>query len=993
MKKKKLAVIISLATIFGLTSCKEKNNNNNQPTITTTEEDKEYKTYSKMAYDNMNLEMDYETFASKLTITEDGHYKYYSVNEDNMLYQFCFYKNFEGVTQMYSYIKSVGSKKHLLFYKYKDSSFVNVGELDIQNDKVSITYDEINGASRDYTFEGTLFNTLLDNWTKTLFNELFEFSYGVEAYLNQAHEYTYDSTYTLNILYKEDNKDKIKVDYKFNGSLPLEFTEYKKDINNDWQIRQKQEFTYDNEGKKIGENHYEVINHELTKVYESHLENDILTKKTLKADNYQDGAYNSLYEEVYEDERIIVVTKYDYKDGTWAINFKKEYTYYDNGKKKESLESFIINDQLTPCNKNEYEYYDDGKLKTNTFSSNNNGVLEYFLKNEYKYEENGLKVIDECFIYNGHDWTYQQKTETTYNENEKPVSIIEALGDDDSWVYGIKKDFTYDEDGKMTSRMESDFIDNDWFPMRKFITVSDELEYKEFEVTKPIYDTLYHKIEYTYNDSYEVLTETESIYKDNKWVEIEKGQMVNDKYYPIFDIAQTSGYFYNKKEYTYDNLWRTTSEILSNYSNGDFTLLGMWEYSYDGLGEENYTKIYSTYKNGSWVPCSKGTHSLENKKETIIYSLPSDNGWVFNSKEEYEYDENDKCVSSTKFDFIKNDWFAVRKLIPKDGQPILLEYKVIINKNDDLYHKLEYTYNDSYEVVEEKEYMYIDSTWILIEVKRHVNGKVLYLNEAIYDDETRLMSKYIHTFDDNGNITSKTTAILINKEWLSIEKVEMTYDSKGNVLSEIYSKYQNTECIYVKKIEYTYNDLGSVLTYTKSNYVNNNPILSENYVNTYDDNNNLVSRINYAYVKDKWVENGSGKTINGKYCQEYGIVFNNGEYYLKFVYDYDDKGNLTLETRQQYKDGSWVNVSQHVCKYDNGNKVTLRTDYVFENGGWNLSSKIEFSYDKGLLTTEIKSNYQNGSWVYSQKTDYIYTSASKYYCEYSYYSNGSWVKQ
>lgn len=197
-----------------------------------------------------------------------------------------------------------------------------------------------------------------------------------------------------------------------------------------------------------------------------------------------------------------------------------------------------------------------------------------------------------------------------------------------------------------------------------------------------------------------------------------------------------------------------------------------------------------------------------------------------------------------------------------------------------------------------------------------------YYCKTIIIDGKEAYSEYI-----NNEWVKKSEYITINgekKEIYSINqnqngeflyKNETTYDDKGNALSFVLSSYDNGNWVLTAKNAYTYDTAGNMLTQTSSEFKNGGWVVLSRIECTFDASGNLITDIRRSYTDGVETASKCEYTyeFKGKWKTETIIYskYENGawSYTQKYVYIYDENGNIFEMNTYKYQDGGWVQES------------------------------------------------------------------------------------
>ncbi len=277
------------------------------------------------------------------------------------------------------------------------------------------------------------------------------------------------------------------------------------------EVKEKIEVSYDSNGNKTSEIHYDFENGEWVKNEAASSENKIVHKK----EDVQEGVYKTIDEtydkndklisaiEIYywnekpskkteitynDDGNVAYAIAYDYVNDEWALfeqyNFtyvdsvlislvissyvnnawigreKHDYVYDENGNKIEEHDSKYVNGKWIVCEKlKKINGQEQLKLYYN-LALNEDGSFNNQWESEY--DENGNELLNIYQEYVNGEWVNKSKQEYAYDENGNLLSTIYSVYINETWNYKDKFEFTYDKDGNRTSEKKYSYQNGQW---------------------------------------------------------------------------------------------------------------------------------------------------------------------------------------------------------------------------------------------------------------------------------------------------------------------------------------------------------------------------------------------------------------------------------------------------------------------------------------------------------------------------------------------------
>lgn len=154
-----------------------------------------------------------------------------------------------------------------------------------------------------------------------------------------------------------------------------------------------------------------------------------------------------------------IVEEYDYDTESFSESWKEEYTYYPNGRLKET-NGYYWNSIVWALG-NRFEYtYENGNLKETVHSSMSQllNELEYYEKEVISYSNNKMTGRKEYNWENG-QWVQDEKTDFAGSNNIETFNTDEWDGT--QWVADLRGVFNYNA-GKITDVTTEELEDGTW---------------------------------------------------------------------------------------------------------------------------------------------------------------------------------------------------------------------------------------------------------------------------------------------------------------------------------------------------------------------------------------------------------------------------------------------------------------------------------------------------------------------------------------------------
>jgi len=151
-------------------------------------------------------------------------------------------------------------------------------------------------------------------------------------------------------------------------------------------------------------------------------------------------------------------------------------------------------------------------------------------------------------------------------------------------------------------------------------------------------------------------------------------------------------------------------------------------------------------------------------------------------------------------------------------------------------------------------------------------------------------SKYLLTFNVNGNILTRTSQTWDGNAWINSKLESFTY-SQGNKTIHLIQQWDGSNWINSIKNSYDYDASNNEIMYLEQLWNGTIWVDFEKYLKTYNSKNSIISSINLSWSGNSW-----------------------GNAY-KEIYHYNADHNLDTQTKQIWN-GVWKNMEQIVFEYD-----------------------------------------------------------------------------
>ena len=257
---------------------------------------------------------------------------------------------------------------------------------------------------------------------------------------------------------------------------------------------------------------------------------------------------------------------------------------------------------------------------------------------EFKYDANGNQIEETDF--SSDELVGTMKRYYTYNADGKMLSVVAHKLENGKWNIQNKNIFSYNDDGSLAGECRYQWNNGTWTPFSKT-----ELEYTEVGYTKYTYTWVDGKWEVQLKDVHGVSKNGDFsvsyIYRNGEFMMVSKSLLGynedgRDALRQTWDI---------RDGYEYDERGNLKSEIVSLLDD-------------QGRSENNYKMEYTYDDNG---------------RNTSIESYAwSDDQWVLDTVERYDYAETATCMSTVNSLVAKS---SVRKVLANGQVNIMVDGK------------------------------------------------------------------------------------------------------------------------------------------------------------------------------------------------------------------------------------------------------------------------------------------------------------------------------
>ncbi len=658
----------------------------------------------------------------------------------------------------------------------------------------------------------------------------------------------------------------------------------------------------------------------------------------------------------------------------------------------------------------------------------------------YTAEELGISLNDNPDLYlprkSEANYTYDTKLRTWVGRSkyeykyiltqlvgyDKPDFLVsckknyEWIMDGGVWTLYNEANYQYDDHGSCTLQevFTADSITERRISKYKYFTDS-----YNYPVSHEIYNEYWSVRNNKFSPSY--ITETD--YDDN-------GNQTLYSYLNNWDNANERWNYGYRYDYEYDSNSNRTLNVYSSWNPSSGTWIGGSKETaiYDDSGDIVKRESFYGESDGdggfTWTPSTLEETKKDTEGNTVSYTSYSywskDNGmYQYGDKEEWSY-SNGLLTGHSTYYYSDGEWHGQRKeTYEYDDNERLVSYSNYNYDYDDkdwsISGKTQYTYTESGESKDIYEYSFYNGEQTLVKKKiaQISDGRITgYTDSSYYSWSNTWVpnSKMEYVTGTDGRTTiTKYDWDSYAEEWRGNSKVIQSLDDKGRIIyTESYS-WDSYDSIWYgnNKEEYTFNDKGERTMYA-SYYWNDSDtawVGSYKYEEEYDEYGNQLL---YAYYSwDDFRADWYG--YNGSYERKYDSN-GNMTYYAYYIwdddlwawkgdekreYEYDAEGTNTMTTYYSSTDslGNWIGSSKNGYTYKDG--VSHSEGYIWdtERNDWRGDYMSEYtSSDTIYMSTSYSWDEENWCWVGSNKYERRYYDNGSLYIRYDWDTDkNDWV--
>ena len=278
---------------------------------------------------------------------------------------------------------------------------------------------------------------------------------------NKAHRFTHDFTARLDSVIGSDDFDwtQWKSEYSYTDQGLWDTEIYSVLENNQWQLSDKSEFGYDENGNCTRELHYKWDAEDWVPYYNQ--------SNYFGATGLTDSIVTSRFDSVwlnqnkwaytYDGQRITELMIYQFNGAQWDENSKYEYTYNGEGQLSTQIYSTIRNGQWRVNSKDSLCYENGHCIELLSYMRMMWGGNGWMLRGKTEFEYDGDRITTQTSYsggwFGGGDMSFDGKTEFYYDTYGQMVSKTTSIYNESEWL--VRDEYTnrFDTEKKAAEMM------------------------------------------------------------------------------------------------------------------------------------------------------------------------------------------------------------------------------------------------------------------------------------------------------------------------------------------------------------------------------------------------------------------------------------------------------------------------------------------------------------------------------------------------------------
>lgn len=456
---------------------------------------------------------------------------------------------------------------------------------------------------------------------------------------------------------------------------------------------------------------------------------------TYKSDNsYRDKRVNTYN----ANNDITSKANYLWQYGQWQINSETKYAYDENYRITSEAAYEWAAGQWVKKTETVYSYDENG-IQTQMYYRWMDGIWYAPSMYDLTFDDRGNVIKSIVYSKLDDQWIYQNMYEYAYDDNGNQTLKTVYYWQDGQWVGAYKDEYAYDDKGNKTLDASYRWQDGQWVGSSKEEYAYDDKRAKIFDAQYSDWQDGYWTSleEKTWDKDKNMTSKANYAWQDGQWAGISKTEYSSYEYY----------YYPIKYLCWVDYIWQDGDWCISSGTK--------FEYTFDDKGIET-SRIGYTWKDGQWQQ-NNTEFTYDDLGRLICIEDYSNGGGRIKYKTEYTYNENGNIANRIFYEY--------------QSRGNSVKYGM----------KYEYAYEEEGSMKETR-YIYSSTRWDFVyECKLVANGNMISEIE-IENINSQMPQKYESTYDENGNILTKTSYKWddYRKDWAGISRYVYAYDDYGH---------------------------------------------------------------------------------------------------------------------------------------------------------------------------------------------------------------------
>jgi len=334
--------------------------------------------------------------------------------------------------------------------------------------------------------------------------------------------------------------------------------------------------------------------------------------------------------------------------------------------------------------------------------------------------------------------------------------------------------------------------------------------------------------------------------------------------------------------------------------------------------ENGYLLVEQIHLWGSgsaWLNYQKINFIFDNNNQMVEKNIFSwDNSvWINYQREFYSYDNSGNDTMILKQDWVIDRWINADKIInvfDSENNLVQTTHQFFFDSLFVNWEKRSFLYNPQNNLTEEIYQLWVDENWEnrtrSTRVYNSENSVVEIINEDWNEFEWRNNNQRIFEYDGNKNKTLEILSYWNGTDWINQSRLISNYNLNDLISELILDEYFDNTWLHLEKDIYSYNSL---------NLTEDRKLRWETF--GWD----TSSRINYLYNVDE-------KCIEQSFQSYHNSIW---EDRTRYTFEYDEFGNLEIESSYTWVFTEWVNNHRFINSYSQLTNVESEQPELINN--------------------------------------------------------------